>query len=76
MNSCHICHSTCYRPVIVRDESGRMQASGRYQCVKCKFQFSSVAAWRGDEDEQRKVASTETGKTNWSENQPAVSSSA
>ena len=76
MNRCHICNSACYRPVLTRNESGQMQASGRYQCVKCKFQFSSVAAWRGDEDGQRKVASSETGRMGWSGNQPAVSYSA
>lgn len=76
MNRCHICNSACYRPVITRNESGRMQASGRYQCVKCRFEFSSVAVWRGDEDEQHTVATSETGKTNWSDNQPAVSYSA
>lgn len=71
MNSCHICHSTCYRPVIIRDESGRMLPSGRYQCVKCKFEFSSVAAWRGDQEEQPAVSAPPTTSTD-STHKPAA----
>jgi hypothetical protein len=48
MNSCHVCHSTCYRPIITRNAEGRMLPSGRYQCVKCKLEFETVAAWRGE----------------------------
>lgn len=48
MNSCHVCHSTCYRPIISRNAEGHMLPSGRYQCVNCKLEFETVAAWRGD----------------------------
>ena len=51
MNRCHICHSACYRPVITRSEGGQMLPNGRYQCAKCKFEFSSVSAWRGDDSQ-------------------------
>lgn len=46
MNRCHVCLSTCYRPVIARNADGQMQPTGRYQCVKCKFEFTDVANWR------------------------------
>ena len=46
MNRCHVCFSTCYRPVIARNADGQMQPTGRYQCVKCKFEFPDAADWR------------------------------
>lgn len=46
MNRCHVCLSTCYRPVIARNADGQMQPTGRYQCVKCRFEFTDVASWR------------------------------
>jgi hypothetical protein len=30
-----------------------MLPSGRYQCVKCKLEFDTVAAWRGETEATR-----------------------
>jgi len=61
MTRCHICQSTCYRPVITRNAFGQMLPNGRYQCVKCKFEFSSVGVWRGDENHPSDALMPATG---------------
>lgn len=71
MTRCHICQSTCYRPVITRNAFGQMLPNGRYQCVKCKFEFSSVGVWRGDENHPSDALMPATG-IEASANQPSV----
>ena len=46
LNSCHRCGATAYKTLIARDDMGAMRASGRYQCVQCKQEFTSVRQWR------------------------------
>ena len=49
LNACHQCGATAYKDVIERDAQGVMRATGRYQCVQCKFTFTDVREWRGSD---------------------------
>lgn len=44
---CQSCGAMSYRRVIARDTSGRLTATGRYQCTGCSLTFTDLTAWRG-----------------------------
>jgi hypothetical protein len=44
--SCRECGAVAYRPVIARDATGRLTASGLYQCTGCKLRFRDLNDWR------------------------------
>jgi hypothetical protein len=46
LNRCRMCGASSYRPVLDRDGSGAMRATGLYRCSGCSVVFADPRAWR------------------------------
>jgi hypothetical protein len=46
LNRCRMCGASSYRPVVDRDGSGGMRATGLYRCSGCSVVFADPRAWR------------------------------